>query len=82
MRRGMEMMEAVSNPQLCGDTDVVEGWHIETHTLGCRNQADEPEENWWSNHWAIYDEFEADPLQVVTGDPGDGRFVTFAPTRR
>jgi hypothetical protein len=31
------------NPMLCGDSQVAAGYWIETHTLGCRNAADEPE---------------------------------------
>jgi hypothetical protein len=82
MHRGIEMLEAVNNPMLVGDSDVVEGWWIETHTLGCRNAADEPEENWWDSHWAIFDEYEADPRSVTVGDPASGKFVTFTPQKR
>ncbi len=72
----MEMLEAV-NPLLVGDTLQIEGWWLETHTLGCRNAADEHKDDWWSSHWAIFDEYEADPQSVTMGDPGDGKFVTF-----
>lgn len=83
MQRGKEMLEAVANTMLVGDTDVVDGWFIETHTLGCRNAADEPEDRWLDSHWSIYDEYMSDPRSVVVGDPSDGRaFVTFMPTRK
>lgn len=76
-RRGMEMLESIGDPLLVGDSCEVEGWWIETHTLGCRNAADEPEKDWWNSHWAIFDEYEADHRSATMGDPGDGKFVTF-----
>lgn len=82
LRRGEEMLAAVANTMLVGDTDTVDGWFIETHTLGCRNAADDPETEWLDRHWAIYDEYRADPRSVVVGDPDDGgAFVTFTPLR-
>lgn len=76
-RRGEEMLASITNPLSVGDTDVVEGWHIETHTIGCRNAADEPEEDWWDSHWAIWDEYAADARIVVGGDAADGVFITY-----
>ena len=76
-RRGEEMLAGITNPLSVGDTDVVEGWHIETHTIGCRNAADELEEDWWDSHWAIYEEYAADGRIVVDGDPTDGIFITY-----
>jgi len=82
LRRGEEMRESLASTMLVGDTDLVGGWHIETHTLGCRNAADDPREEWMDRHWAIYDEYAADPRSVVVGDPeGGGIFVTFTPSR-
>lgn len=75
-RRGVEMLESIGDPLLVGDSCEVEGWWIETHTLGCRNAADEPEQDWWISHWAIFDEYEADHRSATMGDPGDGKFVT------
>lgn len=61
---------------LLGDTDFVDGWLLETHTIGCRNAADTAEENWWDEHWQIYEEMRDDPQTVVLGDPADGIFAT------
>jgi hypothetical protein len=77
--RGAEMLAKVDGrPASLGDTDSVGGWHIETHTLGCRNAADEPEGEWLDSHWRIFDEYAADPNSVVVGDPdGGAAFLTF-----
>jgi len=67
---------------LCGTSRVVAGWWVESHTLGCRNAADEPEEEWLSSHWAIFDEYTGDGMSVVLGSPDDGDpFVTLTPQR-
>jgi hypothetical protein len=81
--RGAEMLAAVEGrPMLLGDTDSAGSWYIETHTLGCRNAADEPEGEWLDSHWRIFDEYSADPDSVVVGDPEDGAsFLTFTRTR-
>ncbi len=69
------------DPMRLGDTDLVDGWHIETHTLGCRNHADTPEADWWDEHWAIFDEYDQDGVSVTVGDPADGIFTTLTPRR-
>jgi 8-oxo-dGTP pyrophosphatase MutT (NUDIX family) len=55
------------------------GWWVETHTIGCRNAADEPEEEWWNSHFSIYEEYSNDGRSTVLGDPDEGRFVTITP---
>jgi hypothetical protein len=54
---------------------------IETHTIGCRNAADDPEDEWWKRHYAIYDEYASDGISVILGDPSDGVFVTITPQK-
>jgi len=76
-----QMLAAVPDPLQLGDHRVVDGYCLETHTLGCRNHADEPEPEWWDSHWAIYDEYATDGLSVIVGDPADGRFATITPQR-
>lgn len=67
---------------LCGDTASAAGWSIESHTIGCRNAADEPREDWLDSHLRIYDEYRSDGVSFVVGDPSDGGvFVTFTPQR-
>ena len=82
IRVARNMLSQVSGkPLLCGDSDTVAGFSIETHTLGCRNAADEPKEQWWESHWKIYDEYANDGRSEILGDPADGTFVTITPTR-
>ena len=76
-----KMLGEVS-PEACGSSKVVEGWWIETHTLGCRDAADEPRQDWWDSHWKIYDEYSSDGVSVVEGDPSDGKFVTMTPQKK
>ena len=60
----------------CGTTKVVENWFVETHTLGCRYEAGTAEEDWWDEHYRIYDDYEGDEVSLVLGDATDGKFVT------
>lgn len=85
-----EVIEAASHmyekveghPDRIGDSDVVGGFWMETHTLGCRREANEPEATVFDAHWAIYDEYKgkADQGERVYGDPEDGIFFTVGPT--
>ena len=76
-----EMLDALSGPMSLGDSKVVAGFFVETHTLGCRNHADDPEDEWEERHWAIYDEYAADGMSTILGDPADGIFATLTPVR-
>lgn len=67
-------------PNIVGDSDVVEGWWIETHTLGCLNSADESEENWVDSHWKIFDEYTKDGMSYVV-PAEDFIFVTLTPQK-
>jgi hypothetical protein len=69
------------NTRLCGDSIAVDGFWIETHTLGCRNAADDPEDQWQARHAAIHAAYADDGTSVVLGDP-DGVFVTVTPQRQ
>jgi hypothetical protein len=75
------LLAAISDPLLLGTSELVDGFIVETHTLGCRNHADEPQEQWWERHWAIHDEYVADGFNVIVGDPAEGRFATITPAR-
>ena len=79
---GDEMLSKLRSARTCGTTDLVDGWSIETHTLGCRYEAGTPEEDWWDEHYIIYDEYLADGISVVDGDPTEGIFITFTPARK
>lgn len=74
--------EARRDTLLCGTSFVVEGWWIESHTLGCRNAADEPEEDWWSSHWEILDRYERNGYSRILFDEDSGVFVTTQPQKR
>jgi len=76
-----QMLDAVK-PEQAGDSKVVDGYWIETHTLGCRNAADEAEETWWDGLFEFYDEYSKDGISTVLGDPGDGKFATVTPQRK
>lgn len=81
--RALELFEvARRNMMLCGDSDVVAGWWVESHTLGCRKAADEPEEDWWSSHWAILEEYERTEFARIMFDEDTGAFVTMTPQRK
>jgi len=83
LKRADEMLLALDgNPERVGDSDVVADWWIETHTLGCRNAADESGDAVWDTHFDIYDEYIADGTSCVFGDPSDGYFLTITPQRK
>jgi hypothetical protein len=44
------------HPEMVGDTQVAEGWWIETHMLGCRMESGTPLEMREDDHWRIHDE--------------------------
>ena len=69
-------------PIVEGDSTVVDGYWIETHTLGCRNSAGEAEETWWDGLWEFYDRYDGDGMSLVLGDPTDGKFVTVTPQKK
>jgi hypothetical protein len=71
-----------TDPQAVGTTTTIGGYAVETHTLGCRREADTPEADWWDQHWAIFDDYNTDGMSTVIGDPADGKFVTLTPTRK
>lgn len=82
LARAEELFDrAVHAPDLPGDSDVLDGYWIETHTIGCRNHADDPQDEWWKAHWAIHDRYAGDGMSLVAGDPADGAFVTITPQR-
>ena len=77
-----EKMLADAKPQVSGTSTVVADCWVESHTLGCRNAADEEESSWWQGLWGFYDRYDADEVSVVLGDPTDGKFVTITPQNR
>jgi hypothetical protein len=60
------------NTLLVGDSTCVSGYWIETHTLGCRNAADEAEAEWQASHENIFSEYKQDNACLVFGEPWDG----------
>jgi hypothetical protein len=80
-RAALHLYQKVAhNTLLCGDVAVVDGYWIETHTLGCRNAADDPEDQWQSSHEEIWDEYKDNGKTVVLGEPWDGGvFITITP---
>jgi hypothetical protein len=81
LAKAQEMLDALhGNTLLLGDSGVVDGWWVETHTLGCRDAADEPEERWQESHDRILDEYRNDGMSHVILDDS-GIFVTMTPQR-
>ena len=74
-------MLAGASAEACGTSKVVDGWWVETHTIGCRNAADEPEDEWWDSHFRIYDEYMNDGISTVLGEADGGKFATVTPQR-
>ena len=74
-----EMLASLNGQELLlGDSDIVEGYWLETHTIGCRNAADTDPGRWWEEHWEIFSEYQSDPQTLVLGDPADGIFATLS----
>lgn len=71
------LVEALESVYRCGDTGVFMGYWVESHTLGCRKEAGDPD--LWEAHWAIWDEYSKDDQSVLIGDPADGVFVSITP---
>jgi len=71
-----------AKPDLCGDSKIVDGFWLETHTLGCRNAADEHPDTWWDTHLKIAGEYSRDGISTLLGDPESGKFATLTPTSR
>ncbi len=71
-----------AKPNVAGDSTIVDGYWIETHTLGCRNAADEEEKTWWDGLWEFYDRYTTDGISLVLGDPTDGKFVSITPQKK
>jgi hypothetical protein len=68
------------NMMLVGDTKIVDGWSVKTHTLGRRNAAGAPEDDWWDEHYRTLDQLRADGKSTIVGDPADGIFASLTPT--
>lgn len=76
------LQAAAENTARCGITKSFGGFALESHTLGCRDAAGDDASDFWDKHWEIYDDYTADGISFVIGDPGDGVFVTITPQRK
>ena len=80
IQRTIELYQDIEGkPLKCGNTDVVDNYWIETHTLGCREAADRPEDEWMDEHLNIFEEYMNDGVSTVVGCPYDGIFITITP---
>jgi len=68
-----------ASPYRCGESGVVMGYWVESHTLGCRVEAGDADI--WDAHLAIWDEYSKDGHSILVGDPGDGVFVSITPVK-
>lgn len=73
------LREAQKSPYRCGDTGVAVGYWVESHTLGCRNVAGDPD--LWEGHWELWDQYSKDGKSILIGDPADGVFVSITPLK-
>lgn len=73
------LARALENVDRCGESRSIERFSLESHTLGCRYEAGDADP--WDVHWRIFDEYAADGVSFIMGDPGDGAFVTVTPPR-
>ena len=83
IERAIEIYSEVEGrPLKCGNSDVVDDYWIESHTLGCREAADRPEEDWMDEHLDIFEEYMNDGKSEVVGCPEYGIFITITPQRK
>jgi hypothetical protein len=75
------LQSTAGHPERVGTTKSIDGYFIEVHTIGCRRDAGEDEDDCWDTHWKIYDEYSNDSVSTVLGDPSDGVFVTITPQK-
>lgn len=76
-----QLLAEIDDPLTLGMSMLIDEFIVETNTIGCRNHADDPEEEWWERHWQIFDDSSSDGISVVLGDPADGKFATITPIR-
>jgi hypothetical protein len=82
LARAQALLDALEgDSERLGASETVDGFWVETHTLGCRNHADTDPERRWEEHFEIYDEYDTDGVSLILGDPAEGIFATITPLR-
>jgi len=70
---------AQKNINACGDSTVAVGYWVESHTIGCRDEAGDIDR--WAAHWEFWEKYSNDGVSVLIGDPADGAFVSITPQK-
>lgn len=73
------LREAERNVNACGDSGVAVGYWVESHTIGCREAADDA--HLWETHWEFWDKYSQDGVSILIGDPAKGAFVSITPQK-
>lgn len=66
------LRDAKSNVNACGNSGVAVGYWVESHIIGCRDEAGASD---------LWDKYSNDGVSVLIGDPADGAFVSITPQR-
>lgn len=73
------LLRLKGNRDVIGDSDIVAGWWVETHALGCRDAADQSGDEAWETHYELFEHYLNDGRSAVFGHADDGYFVTRTP---
>lgn len=73
------LREAERDVNACGTSGVAVGYWVESHTLGCRNEAGDIDR--WAAHWEFWDKYSKDGISILIGDPATGAFVSITPQK-
>lgn len=73
------LRQAERNVHACGDSTVAGGYWVESHTIGCRDEAGDIDR--WAAHWEFWDKYSSDGVSILIGDPADGAFVSITPQK-
>jgi hypothetical protein len=80
-RRAMSMFDKAHEDKV-GETDVIDGHHLESHTIGCMRYGDVPEDKCWDKHYDLHDSLKKHPQMVTYGDPSEGKFISIGIPKR
>lgn len=70
---------AEREPMRCGESSVAGGYWVESHSLGCREEAGD--RDLWGALWQSWYKHSKDGVSVLIGDPMSGVFVSISPEK-
>lgn len=68
-----------AHPEKVGDSMVVDGFWIESHTIGCQTDWGNSEDEAYDVLFDVYNKYKNDGISTVIGDISDGIFVSITP---